>query len=130
MAPASDKTEYKPGEEVTLNIKTTNKGKGVKTSVNVSVVNKAIFELEHDNTDLLERIYENKEYFAYTYSTYRDYIETQVGDGYGGGDDDRDDFEDTAYFETVKTNNDGNATVKFKLPDIQLQFIVLIKTYT
>ena len=113
----SDKTVYKPGDEVTLNIKTTNKGKGVKTSVNVSVVNKAIFELEHDNTDLLERIYENKEYFAYTYSTYRDYIETQVGDGYGGGDDDRDDFEDTAYFDTVKTNNDGNATVKFKLPD-------------
>ena len=113
----SDKKEYKPGDEVTLNIKTTNQGKGIKTAVNVSVVNKSIFELESDSTNLLDTVYDNKEFFSYTYSTYRDYIDTQIGDGNGGGDDDRDDFEDTAYFETVKTNNDGNATVKFKLPD-------------
>ncbi len=113
----SDKEEYKPGEEVTLTIKTTNKGNPIKSSVNVSVVNKAIFEIIEDDKFILEDIYRDKDYPVYTYSTYRDDI---IGNGFGmggGGDDYRFNFGDTAYFETVSTNAQGIATVKFTLPD-------------
>ena len=71
---SSDKSEYKPGDKVTLTVKTTNKGKAVKSTVNVSVINKAVFELQEDITNIQEIIYEDKAYPVYTYSSYRDFI--------------------------------------------------------
>ena len=78
----ADKEEYKPGDKVNLTIKTTNNGKPIKSSVNVSVINKAVFELREDTTNILETLYEDKTYPIYTYSSYRDYIN---GDAGGGG---------------------------------------------
>ena len=113
----SDKETYKPGDEVTLNIKTTKNGKAVKSNVNVSVVNEAVFELEEDNTNILETIYSDKALAVYTYSTYYDDISSPDG-GKGGGDGEpRGNFADTAHFETINTDNNGTAKVKFKLPD-------------
>ena len=80
----ADKEIYKPGDEVKLTIKTTKEGKGVKSFVNVSVVNEAVFAIEGDMTNLLEEIYENKTYPAYTYSSYIDVI-NRAGGGEGGG---------------------------------------------
>lgn len=79
----SDKKEYKPGDKVTLTVKTTNKGKPIKSTVNVSVINKAVFELQEDFTYILNDIYENKYHKIYTYSTYKDFIHA-VGGGGGG----------------------------------------------
>ena len=79
----SDKEEYKPGDKVTLNIKTTNNGKPIKSSVNISVINKAVFELREDTTNILESLYEDKTYPIYTYSSYRDYIKGESGGGGG-----------------------------------------------
>lgn len=76
----ADKQEYKPGDKVKLTVKTTNKGNPIKSVVNVSVANKAVFELQEDSTDILYDIYNEKNYNVYTYSTYKDYIK-----GYGGG---------------------------------------------
>ena len=113
----SDKETYRPGEDVTLTIKTTKNGKAVKSNVNVSVVNEAVFELEEDNTNILETIYSDKALAVYTYSTYNDEITSPSG-GKGGGDGEpRGKFADTAYFETVNTDNNGTAKVSFKLPD-------------
>lgn len=113
----SDKEIYKPGEEVILTIKTTKNGKAVKSNVNVSVVNEAVFELEEDNTDILNTTYSNKALALYTYSSYYDDI-TLTSGGAGGGDGEpRGNFADTAHFETVNTDNSGIAKIKFKLPD-------------
>ena len=113
----ADKTEYKPGDEVTLSIKTTNNGQPVKSFVNISVVNEAVFKLVEDVTNLTEQIYNDKDYPVYTYSSYRDYIEPGGFGGGGGGGEVRTNFADTAYFQTVYTNSKGTAELKFKLPD-------------
>ena len=78
----ADKEEYKPGDKVKLTVKTTNNGKPIKSSVNISVINKAVFELSSDNTDIEEELYTDKNYPVYTYSSYKDYIK---GDAGGGG---------------------------------------------
>jgi len=79
----ADQEKYQPGDEVTLKVKTTNNGKAVKSFVNISVVNKAVLELQENPTYLLQEIYRNRTYPVYTYSSYRDYIE--YGGGGGGG---------------------------------------------
>lgn len=114
----ADKDQYEPGDEVTLKIKTTSNGKGIKTFANVSVANEAVFNIQGDNTNLIEACYSAKPYAAYTYSSHTDYLNRVDGGGGGGGDGEvRADFGDTAYFETVYTDLNGNATVRFKLPD-------------
>ena len=61
-----DKEQYKPGENVTVTVKTTNNGKPIKSTVNVSVINKAVFEITQDRTDILNSIYQDKFYNVYT----------------------------------------------------------------
>lgn len=113
----ADKEEYKPGDTVNLTIKTTNNGNGIKSIVNVSVVNKAVFEITGDMTELASNIYENKRYKIYTYSTYKDFFESDSGGGGGGNGEVRGEFGDTACFETIETNSKGIATISFTLPD-------------
>ena len=117
----ADKQEYKPGDEVTLTIKTTNNGNPIKTFVNISVVNEAVFELSDDSDwqdlSLAGIIYDNKSYPVYTYSSYFDALTGGDGGGSGGGPEARNNFGDTAYFDTVYTDSKGTATVKFTLPD-------------
>ena len=115
-----DKNEYKPGDKVTLNIKTTNNGKSIKSIVNISVANEAVFLIEgNDESTLLDRIYSSENYPGYTFSSHLDELEnSEPGKGGGGGDGDiRSRFSDTAFFDTVETNANGNATVTFNLPD-------------
>ena len=113
----TNKEQYNPGEEVTVNIKTTKDGKNVKSVVNVSVVNEAVFEIEEDTTNILETIYTDKALAVYTYSSYIDDIRSEVGGAGGGDGEPRGKFADTAHFETVRTDRNGVAKLKFKLPD-------------
>ena len=113
----ADKEEYKPGEQVNITVKTTNNGNPIKSVVNISVINKAIFELTGDSTDILYNIYEDKLYDVYTYSTYKDYFKGEDGGAGGGGANVRGKFGDTACFETIETNSNGTANVTFTLPD-------------
>ncbi len=113
----TDKEQYKPGDTVTVNIKTTKNGKGIKSFVNISVVNEAVFELQEDLTNILELIYSDKALAVYTFSSYLDDIKSIDG-GKGGGDGEpRGEFADTAHFETIRTDRNGIAKIKFKLPD-------------
>lgn len=80
----ADKKQYKPGDEVKLTIKTTNKGNPIETLVNISVANEAVFALKEDCTDLVDTIYYDKDYSVYTYSSYFDYIEYEDLKGGGG----------------------------------------------
>lgn len=79
----TDKEKYNPGEEVSVTVKTTTNNKPIKTCVNISVVNEAAFALEGDTTDILEKIYTNKTFPIYTYSTYRDCVNSSLEGGGG-----------------------------------------------
>ena len=76
----SDKEQYKPGDKVTLTVKTTNNNKPIKTSVNISVANEAVFKIvEEGEYDLLSTIYNSKYYPIYTYSSFYDELGTNGG---------------------------------------------------
>lgn len=114
----TNKKTYKPQDEVELNLKVTKKGKGIKSKVNISVVDEGVFKAQEDYKNILSNLYYNKNYYQYTYSTYRDYSLYLLGGGAGstnGGP--RADFGDTIIFKTIDTDNDGNAKLKFKLND-------------
>ena len=114
----TDKEEYKPGDTVKVKVKTTNNGKAIKTPVNISVVNEAVFAIQDDYTNILEQVYEFKDYPVYTYSTFIDELNQVLGGAGGGGDyEPRGKFEDTAYFDLGMTNDFGEANFEFKLPD-------------
>lgn len=112
-----NKEEYKPGEEVTLNIKTTNNGKPIKANLNISVVNESVFEIKGDETNLIQNIYRAKDYASYTYSSLGEMLYCTVGGAGDGKGPIRANFSDTAYFDSITTNANGKAEVKFKLPD-------------
>jgi len=118
----TNKETFTPGSEVTISINVKDKlGKGKKASVNVSVVDEAIFMIAPDETDILGSIYQHSySYFNYYsfasfYDFYRD--EGGAGGGDGGLEGARKDFRDTAHFKTITTDSNGNAMVKIKLPD-------------
>ncbi len=115
----TNKEKYKPGEEVETTVKVVDKnGKALKTDVNLSVVDKAIFEIAEDNTDILSNIYMDRWYAMYQVSTGRDYYFPNFGGRGGSGQDKvRFNFKDTAYFDTATTNKNGEIKFKFKLPD-------------
>ena len=112
-----NKEEYKPGDEVTLNIKTTNNGKPIKANLNLSVVNEAVFEIKGDETDLIQNIYRTKDYASYTYSSLGEMLYCTIGGAGDGKGPIRANFADTAYFDIISTDANGKAEVKFKLPD-------------
>ena len=115
----SDKEEYKPGDTVNLDIKTTANNNPIKANLNISVVNEALFVNREDNTDILDTIWQPKGYATYTFSTDIDWLRNTYGGGAGGQGDSnvREKFEDTVYFEQITTNRNGEAKISFKLPD-------------
>lgn len=121
-----DKTSYKPKEEVTVKIKTKDKNNNsVKAKVNLSVVDKAVFNVVQDETRFLESVYSNRILKAYLYSSYRDYSLGNNGGGRGDtGDGTRNNFGDTVFFKEIETNDDGEAEVKFTLNDSVTTFVL------
>ncbi len=120
----TDKEDYKPGDEVTLNIEAKdNDGNPCIADINVSVVDEAFFAMYNSEANPLKSIYAHKYItgMLYEFTSYED-----IGLDYrgmaekGGGGDNyvvRYDFKDNALFKSLKTNLNGKATVKFKLPD-------------
>lgn len=120
----TDKEEYKPGEEVVLNIKAYDENKNpLSADLNISVVDEAYFHIFPQNVDIISRIYD----YNYNTGLRRSYlsnveislrIDAEKG---GGGDglygDIREDFKDTNVFESLRTDKNGMAQLKFKLAD-------------
>lgn len=120
IAIKTNKSEYKPGEEVEATVKVVDKdGNPVQSDVNLSVIDKAIFEITEDETPILDTIYTDRSLPMYQSATDREYFyPSEGGLGSTGADfPDRYNFKDTAYFTTVTTDKDGQAVFKFKLPD-------------
>jgi hypothetical protein len=114
-----DKTTYKPGENVSLNIKVTDKdGKPVRAEVNLSALDEAVFSIRPSESDPVENIYAN----IYSELNTRTSNMPAAGRGgaeKGGGDGDtpRSDLREMAIFQTIETDSSGFAHANFKLPD-------------
>ncbi|NDJ87121.1 MAG: hypothetical protein GYB66_14680, partial [Chloroflexi bacterium] len=121
-----------PGDEVTLNIKTTDwQGNPVSAEVGVSISDLAVLSLAPPNTDtLLGYFYGRKGVSVRTASSLtvsvdrvtQNIIDTVKGGGGGGAEmgifDVRQDFVDTPLWEPdVVTDQSGEATVTVTLPD-------------
>lgn len=121
----ADKENYHPGETVKLDFEVKNKeGIPQKSSLNVSVVDEALFALREQYVNTLASVYN------YSFGTgliqnsisYEDVklYENMMAEG-GGGEDQRSmirsEFLDTAIFKTVTTNADGKGSISFELPD-------------
>ncbi len=118
---------YRPGETAKILVSVTDKvtGKPVAASICVGVVDEAVFQLAQQKVDLAGQIYQDVFYpnlvRSVSYKEYnleRDSLATG-GKGGGGGDSGplREDFVDTALFQTVAVDESGKAEVEFTLPD-------------
>ena len=116
-----NKEKYDPGENVTLNVFTTDiEGNPVSANLAVWAVDKAIYEVAYNNTGNIFDEFWYKRYNGTSTSHSLMGIggPTAEKGGGGGGGDARDTFEDTAYWNAnVVTDSSGRATLNFKLPD-------------
>lgn len=121
----TNKEEYKPGEEVVLNVKAKDENnKPCVADVNISVVDEAYFAVFEKSVDTLEDLY-NYSYNTGLRTSYLSNVDlnkdagngAEMGGGGGFGDSFRDEFKDTNTFKIITTDKDGNASMKFKLAD-------------
>ena len=113
---------YAPGDKAGLDVKVTDKnGQPVKAEVLLSAVDEAAFRAEGDYffTDLgiLGQLYTQvTSGIDHTYLSHQ-YPQTSNNAEKGGGDGARDEFKDVALFQQVRTDDQGQASVNFALPD-------------
>ncbi|MFV0400182.1 MAG: alpha-2-macroglobulin family protein [Oscillospiraceae bacterium] len=126
-----DKEIYNPGDTVKLTVKVTDqKGKGVAGTTCVSIVDESIFALVEQSIDVLSDLYGDLYFYNNNipkYATGKGDFRHEYGTGEGGGKGDegalqfienlRKNFKDTAFFELVRTDQSGNGTISFTLPD-------------
>jgi uncharacterized protein YfaS (alpha-2-macroglobulin family) len=115
-----DKTEYKPGENVTLNVVVKDvAGKPLESTLNLNLVDEAFYQLSDEQANPLSDLYKiiYSDFYVYTTHQYVEPVGESGAEGGGDGDGGRQSFSDVALFTTTKTNRQGEATVTFKLPD-------------
>ncbi len=118
----TDKDEYRPQERVQVNIEARDqRGRPADATVNLSLVDEALFQLSPQEVDLLGSIYSDyiSSGIVLVGSTHQDPTRFSGGGAEHGGEGEsgRQEFKDTAFFETVHTGADGRATATFTLPD-------------
>ena len=131
---------YRPGEMSTITVRTTDQeGNPKPAHVNISLVNEALFALMDYNVDTLSSLYSTvSDSLRMSLSTHPTFIsdgidggvlsleyaldeaedvaaESEPADGESPGVRER--FEDTATFVSLHTNEDGEASFTFQLPD-------------
>lgn len=129
-----DKESYKPGDEVAYEIQVTDdKGNPVKADVNISVVDEAFFAVSEDYREpkahLLGADYVTNTLGEFTISSELERDHMAEG-GEGGDDGYRADFDDTAFFGNVTTDDAGIAVGSFKLSDNVTAWRVTMTAYT
>lgn len=122
-----DKAKYKPGDEVTLKVKAKDiSAKPQQAEISIAVVDQSVLSLTESVTaDLLSEFYRKKLLgvsTGHTLTKALSRVNVQVEAGLKGGDGGKPQrrgvFKDTAYWQAVvETDKNGEATVKFKLPD-------------
>ena len=122
-----DKDYYEPGDNVSAEIKVTDKdGNPKKTLVNISVVDESVFAEYDNNANMPAYYYNSVVYYNGNYSYYASYTQHEFSNGDGGaemgggGGDDytvRKDFTDNPAFMSVETDENGVAVIDFKLAE-------------
>jgi len=120
-----DRERYEPGDEATLRVSARDsEGNPVRAEVNLSAVDEAIFRLQgpYSNSanrrDILADLYKSVGHGLITSYSSHQYPGGEMPGGQGGGDGGpRTDFQDIALFQSVMTDDQGQASVTFKLPD-------------
>ena len=122
---SSDREAYRPGEEASITVKVSEPN----ASVCVGVVDESIFQLAPQKLDIAQQLYKYVYYPSVSQNASYEPYEEEAADeganpnsgmgGAGGGDSGyvREDFLDTALFQTVKADENGIASVKLALPD-------------
>ncbi len=119
IAITKDKQTYKPGENVSLDIRVTDKNNNpVKAEVNLSALDEAVFSIRPDEKDIINDLYKD----IYSQVVIRTSNMPPYGGGgaeKGGGGDDtpRSNIQEMAIFKSVTTDAGGYAHAEFKLPD-------------
>ncbi|NLL51108.1 MAG: alpha-2-macroglobulin [Peptococcaceae bacterium] len=129
----TDKSAYRPGEKVKLDVQVTDANrKPVKdASINLNLVDEALFSLRDQNVNFLNSLYGDYYYLfqrswrSHDHPFYRGGAE-QGGEGAG----ERQDFRDTVLFATLQTDSRGQAAVEFELPDNLTSWRVTYHAFT
>jgi hypothetical protein len=122
----SDAATYVPGEEATFHVRVTDhQDVPVVAEVSLAVVDEAIYALSEDLSESpFEVFYGPRPNLVHTFDSLRPFRWLYPEGGLGGGDErgvggaPRREFLDTAYWApTVVTDENGQATFTFELPD-------------
>ncbi len=138
-----DKETYEPKDEAEITIKVTDKGKGVKAGVNLSALDTAYIDANGEiSSNIISSLINNYYIMSSTnqkravskaatnsiasYDTAmveesammapNAKLDAEAG-GFGGDEGIRDDLRVTAFFESIVTDENGEAKIKIKLPD-------------
>lgn len=119
----SDKESYRPGDNVKVNLEVRDqKGNPVKATVNLNLVDEALYALQDQYTDLLYSLYGHPNTMLSgikgTLITHQP-PDPRLGGAEGGGEggSERRYFKDTVLFKTLTTDGTGKASVEFEVPD-------------
>ncbi|MCX6716600.1 MAG: Ig-like domain-containing protein [Candidatus Taylorbacteria bacterium] len=114
-----DKQIYKPGDIVNLDIKVTDKNNNpVKTEVNLSALDEAVFSIKPDEIDITDNLY--KDIYSQVIIRVSNTPPNSSGGAEKGGGDEgtpRSNIQEMAIFKTIETDTNGYAKIQFKLPD-------------
>jgi len=114
-----DKQTYKPGDNVNLDIRVTDKNNNpVKAEINLSALDEAVFSIRPDEKDIINDLYRDiYSQVVIRTSNMPPYGGGGAEKGGGGGDTPRSNIQEMAIFKSVTTDSGGYARVQFKLPD-------------
>ncbi len=113
-----DKDSYQPGDKVKLNIKVTSPSQK-PSRVLVSVIDEAIVRMSRwywDGDSFFNQLYQHVSEGMLDQGLSFLLVRPGGAEG-GGGGGVRENFQNTAFFDEVATDNKGRAAVEFKLPD-------------
>ncbi len=142
LSAETDKASYKPGDTAIIKITAKDKSGAVKKAfVNTSIVDEALFSLSGQKADTLAELYSGvPSGISFTYESHlnsesingnynygipkmyfrNEMVSTDAIKQKGASSSSsavREDFRDTAHFETVTLDDNGYGEIKFKLPD-------------
>lgn len=114
----ADKDVYLPGDTATYTVKTTDKdGQPVPSDVSLSVVDESVYAIREDDLQIENAFYPKREDSVRTSYSFPE-IYLDGGDKGQGQIPVRRKFRDTAFWQpTIRTDKEGEATVKVPLPE-------------
>ena len=129
VALSSDRTTYRPGDLVTVNLRTTDaSGRPAPATVTLRAVDEKLFAMGAAQVadplgDLYQRVESGIVRITATHQLPVGSGASEAeggsttGGGGGGGNEARDDFRDTLFFRQLETDDHGAASVTFRLSD-------------